>query len=48
MDFEKLGVCRVVIQFVALAPELADTPPKDKSGLRDQLERAAISWERTQ
>ena len=42
MDFERLDVYRVAIQFVALAQELADSLPKGKSSLRNQLERAAI------
>ncbi len=42
-DFDKLDVYQKAIEFVALSQEVVELLPKGRAGLRNQLERAAIS-----
>jgi four helix bundle protein len=43
LDYEKLDVYQVSIQFLALAVEITDKIPKGNASIVDQFERAAFS-----
>ena len=42
-EFEKLDVYRVTLEFVAAADDIAESLPKDRRYLKDQLRRGANS-----